>query len=164
MNTYKCDVVVFKINKKSKRGYFFTEKAVDEYLSSQTCRLRLENKNALGVNTHFKRYSNEETKDKLPEKDVALYDMAFTHFVSRLYKKDGYLMAELTILDPTLFEGKVKERVSFILGLLKSGVKLPISAGIEAFYNPITKEGEKIYDIIGIDFTLDPDFHDGRII
>lgn len=154
----KYTVNVFKLNKKSKRGYFFKEETVRKYLQSVQCQNRLNDRTSLGIITHFGRYDEDDTKNKIPSKDVALRNREFTHYISNLYIEDGYLKAELTLLDPSLFSGSSHEKIMFVRGLILSGVKLTISAGIEAYYNPITKEGEEIYDIIGIDFTLDPDF------
>lgn len=164
MDIYKHDVVVFKINKKSRRGFYFKEEVVDRFLNSKKCRDRLDSKSSLGISTHFERLPDDKLKGKIPTEDRVLYDRSFTHFISRFYKKDGYFMAEITFLDPELFEGETRERIKFITGLLKSGVRLSTSAGIEAYYNPLTKEGEEIYDIIGVDFTMAPDFEDSKVI
>jgi hypothetical protein len=163
MAEVKCDVVIFKINKKSSRGYYFKEKAVDDFLASDACRKRIEERTAMGISTHFERHPDGVHDKKVPVVDQALINRSFTHYISKFYKKNGYFMAELTIFDPELFSGEAKDKIAFISGLIQSGVKLPTSAGIKAFYNPITKEGEKIYDIIGIDWTMGPDFEDSKV-
>lgn len=157
-NLVTYTVNVFKLNKKSKRGYYFKESTVRKYLESDQCHNRLHDRTSLGIITHFGRYDKEDTKSKIPTKDVALINREFTHYISKLFIEEGYLKAELTLLNPELFSGETRDKIMFVRGLILSGVKLTISAGIEAYYNPITKEGEEIYDIIGIDFTLDPDF------
>lgn len=158
------EVILFKIGKKSQRGYYFKESTVDKYLESEAYKNRVRNRNALGIITHYDRVNTTADKGKLIQDDVALYNKSYTHYIERLYKKDGYLIATIRFFDPELFEGNTRESIKFILGLLKSGVKLNTSAGIEAYYNPITSEGEVIYDVVGVDFTMAPDFQESGII
>lgn len=162
MAEYKHIITVFKFNKKSHRGFYFKEATVDKFLATEACQSRLLNKNALGIITHMERKESDKLKGKIPVKDQILVNKSPISYISKLFKEKGALKAELTIFDPELFEGEVRSNIMFISGLLKSGVRIPTSAGIEAFYNPITHEGEIIYDIVGIDFTMAPDFEDSK--
>lgn len=164
MAELKVDVILFKINKKSSRGFFFKEATVDKFLASNACKERIKNRNALGIITHKERKDDPKYKGLIPVEDQVLHGRLFTHYISALYKEKGYLKAEITILDPDNFEGETRERIIFLQGLFKSKIKLPTSAGIRAFYNSVTKEGEEIYDIIGVDFTMSPDFSESKII
>jgi hypothetical protein len=119
-------------------------------------------KNAFCLLTHkARKVSDEETMKNVPSADYLLIEKEVVGFVYQMFLKDGYWMAKVQIFDPDKFTGKTKDSITFVRGLIESGIKLQSSAGIDAYYNPVTKEGEIIYDVVGIDFTQSPDFEDG---
>lgn len=164
MKEIKVPVVICKLNKKSQRGFYFKRATVEKYLNSPSYSDRMSRRTALGMITHLRRkVADPELMKTIPKMDFQLATKSVVSYLESSYIDGDFWMADLVILDPDKFEGKVKEDILFIRGLVESGVKLTSSAGIDAYYNPVTNEGEVIYDIVGIDFTLSPDFKEGGI-
>lgn len=153
-------ITVFKLDKKSHRGFWFTRKALEDYLKSENCKKRIENRTALGTVTHKLRKVDD---NGVPAVDNLLLEKMATHTILKYFIEDGYLKADILIFDPDLFEGEMRETLLFLQGLIKSGVNITVSAGVVADYDSFTKEGKIIYDIVGVDFTLSPDFEEAGI-
>lgn len=153
-------VNICKLGVKSSRGYYFEEPAVREFIESDTWARRKADRTALGTITHMSRRKPNDPNNlkAVGPRDYMLVDKSVVSTVTDMWIEDGYWRCRILIFDPDDFEGSAKEDISFVTGLVKAGVKLYISAGIEAYYNPVTKQGEKIYDVVGVDFTQSPDF------
>jgi len=157
-------IIICKLGKKSQRGYYFREPAVREFIESESWRKRKNDKTALGSITHLSRRKPDDlnNKDSVGAADYQLVDKTTVSTVLDLFIEDGYWKARVLIFDPEEFKGTdAYDDIKYITGLINSGVKLRSSAGIRAYYNPVTNEGEKIYDFVGIDFTQSPDFLEG---
>jgi len=165
MNPLYKTIIICKLNNKSSRGYFFKEETVREFINSDAWADRKARKTALGVITHLERRKPEDlvNKDFVGPKDYMLVDKATVSTITDMFIEDGYWKCTMEIFDPDKFTGKAKENIMYVRGLIESGVKLKSSAGIDAYYNPVTKEGQKIYDFVGVDFTQAPDFSEGGI-
>jgi len=159
-------IIICKLDKKSQRGYYFREPAVREFLDSETWAKRKKDRTALGSITHMTRRKPKNPADEksVGSADWQLVDKTTVSTVVDMFIEDGYWKAKVLIFDPEDFVGtEAYDDIKYVNGLIKSGVKLRSSAGIKAYYNPVTNEGEKIYDFVGIDFTQSPDFTDGGI-
>ena len=160
-------VNICKLGKKSKRGYFFNEKAVRDFIDGPVWAKRKNDRTAFGMVTHRNRRAPDKEADKelISTADWQLRDQHVVSTITDMFIEDGYWRARMLIFDPDDFVGSpAYEDIKFVYGLVKNGVKLRSSAGIAAYYNPVTKEGEKIHDFAGIDFTQNPDFVEGGIV
>lgn len=152
---------ICKLGKKSHRGYYFTEPEVRAFIDSDAWRIRKDDHTALCSITHKSRRRPEDLSDTkyVGQRDYQLVDQTCVGTVTDLFIEDGYWRAKVQIFDPDDFKGSDAEKdISFINGLINSGVKPKTSAGIEAYYNNITKHADVIYDFVGLDFTQSPDF------
>jgi hypothetical protein len=158
---------ICKLNKKSQRGFYFKESAVQEFINSSTWSKRKQDLTAFCSITHKSRRKpkNPDNIDAVGPRDYQLIDQTTVGTVIDMFIEDGYWRVKVKIFDPETFSGtEAYNDIKYINGLCTSDVKLRSSAGIEAYYNPVTKEGEKIYDFVGVDFTQSPDFLEGGVI
>lgn len=160
------DLRICKLGKKSQRGYWFTEDQVRKFLDSTTWARRKADKTAFVSVTHRSRRKPNDPLDTkaVGPRDYMLVDKTTVGAIIDSWIEDEYWMCKILIFDPDKFEGKAKEEISYAHGLLASGVKLRSSAGVEAYYNEITKHADVIYDLAGCDFTNNPDFEEGGIV
>jgi len=156
-------VVLFTIDVPSQRGYYFKRSTVEKFLQSDAKKRIIAERSSTGTLTHQDRIEGNISK-ALPKEDLLLLNRSITHYTSDFYLKGNDLIAELTILDPNLFEGDTRERILYLMGLIKNKISLSVSGAIEADYNDHTKEGMIIYDIPGIDITKSPDFKNSKVI
>lgn len=152
---------ICKLGKKSHRGYWFTEKEVRKFIDSETWQKRKADRTALCSVTHKSRRGTKNPNDTklVGQRDYQLVDQSTIGTVIDLFIEDGYWRARVEIFDPEDFKGSdAYKDISFVNGLISSGVKPRTSAGIEAYYSNVNKHADKIYDFVGIDFTQSPDF------
>jgi len=158
---------IWELGKKSQRGYFFKEPAVREFLDSETWAKRKQERTAMCLLTHYSRRQSKDERDSkaVGQMDYQLIDQTTVGTVLDMYIESGFWRCKVLIFDPQKFQGsKALEDIAYVRGLIESGVKLQASAGIKSYYNPVTNEGEKIYDFVGIDFTQSPDMLNAGII
>lgn len=161
------DVIMCEIGKKSHRGFYFKEKVIRDFIESDVWRKRKEDKTALCSITHYSRRQpkNERDASGVGARDYQLVDQTTVGTLIDMFIDGKYWIAKVKIFDPEKFEGtEAYKDIKYINGLIESGVKLRSSMGCEGYYNPVSKECEKIYDIVGIDFTQSPDFSEGGIV
>lgn len=160
------DLRICKLGKKSQRGYWFTEPEVRKFIDSSTWARRKADRTALCSMTHRSRRKPENPADikAVGPRDYMLIDKTTVGTVIDMWIENGYWMCKILFFDPDKFEGKAKEEIAYANGLVSSGVKLRSSAGIESYYNEITKHADTIYDFVGVDFTNNPDFEEGGIV
>lgn len=161
------NVILCELGKKSRRGFFFKEKAIREFLDSDTWKKRKEDKTALCSITHYSRRQSKNERDAtgVGQRDYQLIDQTTVGTIIDLFIEDNFWIAKVKIFDPEKFEGtEAYKDIKYVNGLISSGVKLRSSMGCEGYYNPVTKECEKIYDMVGVDFTQSPDFSEGGIV
>lgn len=152
---------ICKLGKKSHRGYWFTEPEVVDFMNSEAWAKRKADRTALCSVTHRTRRAPKNPNDVklVGQRDYQLVDQTTVGTVIDLFIEDGYWRARVLVFDPEDFKGSDAEKdIAFVNGLINSGVKPRTSAGIEAYYNNVTKHADKIYDFVGLDLTQSPDF------
>ena len=140
-------------------GSNIPRRSCEEYLKSDDYRTVIENKLGIGGESHKDRRLKPELKGLVGMDDQVLIHNNALHYYTKLYFKpfDEFLYADATTFDPDLFAGERKDRIINEIGMLSSGVRLPVSVVIQAMWS---KRGtaERIVRIKGFDFTLNPSF------
>lgn len=140
-------------------GSSIPRRSCEEYLKSDDYRTVIENKLGIGGESHKDRRLKPELKGLVGMDDQVLIHNNALHYYTKLYFKpfDEFLYADAITFDPDLFAGERKDNIINEIGILSSGVRLPVSVVIQAMWS---KRGtaERIVRIKGFDFTLNPSF------
>ncbi len=155
-------IKLFEIGEKAGDGSFFRENVVREYLNSNECKNALESHQMVGGVTHHHRVKEPEAG--MAQSDHILMEGNLTHYIKELFIKDNALWGMAVIMDDLKdYDEESKKYIATISRALKNGINLPISMSIKAYWNERTNEAEKIIDILGFDFTLDPSFRSAGV-
>jgi len=159
------DVILAMVDTESKNGgTMFPHKVITEYLDSDRCKKRLNDKMMLGSLTHKYRYGAEETEG-LGADDRMLDNGVIIFCITKLWLEGNNLMATIEIFDD--YEDYSDDQVGTIkqlVRLLKHGVSVPISIVTDADWSKDEEEMLYLYDIIGADITLNPAFVGAKVI
>jgi len=159
------DVILAKVDTKSSNGgSWFPRPVIEEYLKSDRCQKRLNDRMMLGSLTHEYRYGAENTTgygmdDRMLANGVILF--CFT----KLWLEGNNLMATIDIFDD--YDDYSEEQIGDIkqlMRLLKHGVNVPISIVTDADWDKDEVEMTYLYDIVGGDITLNPAFTGAKVI
>lgn len=159
------NVILAKVDTESKNsGSYFPRKVIEEYLKSDRCKTKLEDKTMLGALTHQYRYGAEETEgfgmdDKLLDKGIILF------CITALWIEGNNLMATIEIFDD--YEDYSDSQVGDIkqlMRLLNHNVNVPISIVTDAEWTEDETEMTVLYEIIGGDITLNPAFTGAKVL
>ena len=151
------EVRVFKCEDTAADGSVIPEAAVREFISSPEHKFNEQNKLILGGLTHKDRSYSEEYK-AIGEDDTSLLNFNTLFWLDGFYiTKDKWLMARLNTFNPDRFIGKMKEHLTYLIGLIEEGVNLSGSVVIDATWK--NNLCEQIFAIKGYDITLNPSFN-----
>jgi hypothetical protein len=147
---------VIPFDKPAADGSVFSYDVVQEYIMSERAKMRLITRTCVGSITHIYRDQKRSPSTIIAVDDQMLLEHAITHYVTDFFIKNNWLMATMKILDENVLDDKTAQKVKFVKGLLSNGIKLPVSATVQAQWN--NNKCVKLIDIVGVDFTLDPSF------
>lgn len=150
---------LFSTEEQASDGSRIPRYSCEEYLLSEDYKLIIQDKLSLGGITHKDRKLDSQYDGVIGMDDQILVNDNVTHWISKMFFKEGdpFLYAFIEIFDPELFTGKRRENIVNLLGMLKTGVKLPVSVVIQALWSTMNV-AEKIIRIKGVDFTNNPAF------
>jgi hypothetical protein len=159
MEVIDFEVKLFDVTSLAADGSNIPKRSCEEYITSPDYRTIIRDKVAIGGVTHKDRKLSPEYKGLVGMDDQVLINNNATHYITGLYFKDGsnFFYASAQTFDPELFAGVRRDNIINLMGLLQSGVRLPVSVVIQALWS---KRGtaEKIIRIKGFDFTQNPSF------
>lgn len=159
MKPIEFEVQLFDTTSFAADGSNIPRRSCEEYLQSSDYQTIIRDKVAIGGLSHKDRRLKPELKGIVGMDDQVLINDNALFYITKLYFKDGsnFLYARAKTFDPDLFAGKRAENIYNLMGLIKSGVRMPVSVVIQALWS---KRGvaEKILRIKGFDFTQNPSF------
>jgi hypothetical protein len=137
----------------------------EEYLRSDDYQTIIANKLSLGGVTHKDRVLEEHYKGVIGMDDQIFVNDNVTHYITKLFfnGNDPFLYGEIELFDPRLFDGKRRDNILNLIGMLRSGVMLPVSVVIQAMWDT-SNVARKIIRIKGVDFTNNPAFKGAGIV
>lgn len=158
-NVVDFEVKLFDTTSLAADGSNIPRRSCEEYLQCPRYFETIRNKTSIGGLSHKDRKLRPELKGVVGMDDQQLINENALFYITKLYFKenDNFLYASARTFDPDLFAGKRKENIINLLGLFRSGVRMPVSVVIQALWS---KRGvaEKIICIKGFDFTQNPSF------
>jgi hypothetical protein len=159
VNELKVFVRLFNTDSKASDGSIIPRRVVDEYLGGEDYQLIKSAKLSVGGMTHQSRKLPPNFEGLIGKDDLLYVNDNCTHYISEIYfmDDDPFAHAILKIFDPDKFEGRRRENIVNLRGMLQSGCKLPVSVVIHALWSP-SNLCEKIIRIKGCDFTANPAF------
>lgn len=141
-------------------GSRIPRKSTEEYLQSDDYQLIIRDKIAIGGVTHKDRRLSPEYKGIVGCDDQVLINDNATHYFTKIFMKgpeDPFVYGEIEFFDPDLFTGKRRDNILNMMGLVKSGVKVPVSIVIHALWDTLNV-AQKIIRIKGVDWTMNNSF------
>jgi len=152
-------VKLFDTTQKASDDSLIPREQVEEYLQSEDYKNIIANRLSVGGVTHKDRRMDPTYGELIGPDDLTLVNDNITHYITKIFLKDNdnfaYAIAET--FDPDLFSGARRDNIINVIGLLKSGVRPPISIVIQALWD--TREVcKKIIRIKGFDITWSPAF------
>lgn len=161
----KQDVILAMVDTKSKNNdTSFPRNVIEEYLNSERCKQRLQDRMMLGTLTHKYRYGAEEIPG-MGMDDQALDAGVILFCFEKLWLDGNNLMGTIDIFDD--YEDYSSDQIGAIkqlIRLLKNKVNVPISIVTDAEWSKDETEMVYLYDIIGGDITLNPAFPGAKIL
>lgn len=134
---------------------WFPKKVIEEYVKSDRCRKRLSDGLVLGTSTHKYRNGAEDIPG-LGEDDRLLDEGVITHCVRKLWIEGNELKAQIEIFDDLDdYAPEELPKIKQLLRLIKNKVNIPCSIVTDADWDD-TNKMTYLYDLIGLDFTLNP--------
>ena len=134
----------------------------------------------LGQLTHRQRSlacASENIRTSALSKAVGKDDLAlivadncgsFTHYIEEIWLEDGWCWGKIKILDEEGMDSIAKENILRLKGMLKQGIKLPLSCVIVGAWSPIPGTGTEILDkllaIKGVDATMNESFRGSGVV
>lgn len=137
----------------------------ESYLSSKEYEKAVKRHLIMGGITHLNRRLKSDEDGTGPD-DGILINENITHIIEKVYFKspeDPCVYADCVTLDPTKFSGAQHDKIQNLIGMLSSGMFLPISIVVSADWNP-REEATQIVQLLGADVTLNPSFKGASII
>jgi len=156
----RCKVI--PIEKKATDGSIFSKKVLLEYLQSDMYKYRIENKLMVGGITHLNRDESRTPSRIIAISDQMLLNKSITHYVTELYIQNDWMYGTIKFLDEKIMDEDSAKNIRFIKGLLLNGIYVPVSASVVAEWRG--NVAVRVYDILGIDFTLEPGFQGAGVI
>lgn len=151
---------------------------MESYLRSDACQEALRMHKMIGSLTHRARAIKSnfaETGSELSKvigKDDSLISMlpgapCPTHYVDKLYIEDGWLWAEIELLDPSVMDDAAAQSIKRFSGMLKNGILPGVSAVIVGFWSSDNGSKsdvlKKLVNFKGIDVTLNSSWKDASV-
>lgn len=151
---------------------------MESYLRSDECREALRLHKMIGSLTHRSRSIKSnfaETGSELSRvigKDDSMISMlpgapCPTHYVDKLYIEDGWLWAEIELLDPSVMDDAAAQSIKRLSGMLKNGIYPGVSAIIVGFWSSDNGSKsdilKKLVNFKGVDVTLNASWRDATI-
>lgn len=151
---------------------------MESYLRSNECQEALKMHKMIGSLTHRSRSIKSnfaETGSELSRvigKDDSMISMlpgapCPTHYVDKLYIEDGWLWAEIEILDPSVMDDAAAQSIKRLSGMLKNGIYPGVSAIIVGFWSSDNGSKsdilKKLVNFKGVDVTLNASWKDATI-
>jgi len=152
---------------------------MESYLKSNECQEALRMHKMIGSLTHRSRSIKSnfaETGSELSRvigKDDSMISMlpgapCPTHYVDKLYIEDGWLWAEIEILDPSVMDDAAAQSIKRLSGMLKNGIYPGVSAIIVGFWSSDNSGSKsdilrKLVNFKGVDVTLNASWKDATI-
>lgn len=136
-------------------GCMFPRQVIEEYLSSDRFAKRLADGLILGTTTHKFRNGAEETPG-YGEDDRLLDEGVITHCVRKIWIDGNAIRAHIEIFDDLNdYAPDEQPKIMQLLRLVKHRINVPCSIVTDADWD---KENHMayLYDLIGLDFTLNP--------
>ena len=152
-------VKLFTLDEQAADGSYFSEEIVREYLNSDIYKNKIKNKTMLGGITHRDRV--KEPESGMGRGDHCLLAGNLTHYITGIELDGDSVYAHCNILNAS--DNESNEYVKTLNRLLKEGVKLSLSVSVQGAWSHDGR-AEKINDIEGFDFTLDPSFKSARVV
>ena len=178
MMKVRCKVLGIGERFPASDGSVLPKEVLLEYLNSDTYAETVRQKSMVSSLTHRCRNLSAVFPDKPALKQTIGKDDSMlivnessptpTHYVEKLYinEEDGWLWADLVVLDENLFDDVAKQNIMRLKGLLRSGIKVHTSAVIVAYWSN-QKNGidlcKKIQEIRGVDVTFNSSWKDYHI-
>lgn len=155
----KVLVKLYNMEEPASDGSRIPRRQTEEYIASDDYKIIIDERTSLGGFTHKDRQVDPKYRELIGPNDQVLVSNNYTHVITRIFVKPGepYCYAIAEIFDEDKFSGEVRDNIINLKGLIRSGVKLPVSVVIQAMWNT-SGMAEKIIRIRGFDFTQDPSF------
>lgn len=156
----KFVVRLFDTTTEAADGSTIRRPVCEEYLASDDYKIIIADKVAIGGETHKDRKIQPEYQGLIGMDDQVLVSDNATHYITKLWFEsptDPVLYCEAETFDPELFAGKRRDHIINVIGMIKSGVKMPISVVIQALWDS-NNNCRKIIRIKGFDFTQNNSF------
>lgn len=154
---------ILPADKKASDGSYFPKNVILEYLDSPQYHFRMRSRTCLGAVTHAYRDKDLVRSKVIAVLDEMLLNRIITHYVEEMWFENGWLMGNIVLLNPDVIEEPEATRwIKYVRGLVMNGIEIPVSAFVAGIWNG--DKCEKIVDIAGVDFTLDPGFEGASII
>jgi len=160
----KILVKLFPYDSKASDGSLIPRSSIQEYLGSSEYKERVVTKKLsfLGV-THKDRQKSSDFSSIGPD-DQVLINKNNVGFIYDIYlKDDGFAYAKVELFDPSNFSGTHKQDIDYVCGMIKSGVRPPVSAVVDAMWDA-NEVARKINGINGLDITMNPAFKGSEIV
>lgn len=159
MSQAKFTVRIMDVTSKAADGSTVPRSTWETYLSSPSYHDKMSSKTAVGGLSHKDRRLKPELKGLIGMDDQVLINDNALFYTTKLYFKPGsnFLYADAVTFDPELFDGKRRENINNIIGMLESGMICPISMVLQALWSR-SGEAAKIINFKGFDFTQNPSF------
>lgn len=169
----RCKCKVLSVNGiPASDGSIVPLEVMNSYINSQECKDALRDHKMIGSLTHRSRsiQSNfsPETSGNLSKtvgKDDSLIIVsdkapAPTHYIDALYIEEGWLWAEIKILEETGMDDIAIQNIRRLKGMISQGILPGVSAVIVGYWNNNSGTGSdvlsKMVNLKGIDITLNP--------
>lgn len=134
---------------------WFPRSVIDEYVKSERCAKRLADGLILGTTTHKYRNGASDIPG-LGEDDRLLDEGVITHCVRKLWLDGNKLCAQIEIFDDLNdYAPEELHVIKQLLRLIKNKVNVPCSIVADADWDD-TNKMTYLYDLVGLDFTLNP--------
>lgn len=166
MSQIKFTVKLFNTIDYAADGSQIPRRSCEEYLTSVNYEKSIRNKTAIGGLTHKDRRLRPEFKGIVGNDDQVFINDNATHYITRLYFKDqadNFFYSDAETFDPELFAGKRAENIQNVVGMLASGVRMPVSCVIQALWSK-RNVAEKIIMMKGFDFTQNNSFKGAELV
>lgn len=143
---------------------------MNSYLNSQECQEALRDHKMIGSLTHRSRSvqanfpESASTLQKTVGKDDSLIIVSDkaptpTHYIEDLYVENGWLWAEIKILDEDGMDDLAIQNIRRLKGMISQGIMPGVSAVIVGYWNNSSTGSDilaKLINLKGIDITLNP--------
>lgn len=155
-----CTLAIFSIPAINQEQNKLTKAAFQEYFDSPMWTYQKASKNIIGSLTHSMRNDRGEI-DGCGASDAMLRDGVITHCLKDAWINEAGTKVEgiIEIFDDIdMYSDSQKPSILQLLRLIKNGVHVGLSLVVDGDWDDKTNELTHIFEIAGVDFTLDPAF------